>query len=156
MRAATRKQVLLFSKGWGGGLASSLHKPFEDFAGAPTPFRSPGNHGNEDQERTLSCWRPEPGFGGGNERRERRRRGCSKTHSLTLQDIRWEAKCTKGKKKNMQHRLRKVRLTQDNPLAASSSAKAQLTVLESNSCLFCAKTFSTPACSAYVTNPNPL
>lgn len=33
---------------------------------------------------------------------------------------------------------------------------AQLTVLESNSCLFCAKTFSTPACSAYVTNPKPL
>ena len=29
----------------------------------------PGNHGNEVQERTLSCWRPEPGFGGGNEQR---------------------------------------------------------------------------------------
>lgn len=35
-------------------------------------------------------------------------------------------------------------------------ASAKLTVLESNSCLFCAKTFSTPACSAYVTKPNPL
>lgn len=44
--------------------------PFEGFAGAPAPFRSPGNHGNEDQERTLSCWRPEPGFEGGNEQRE--------------------------------------------------------------------------------------
>ncbi len=32
----------------------------------------------------------------------------------------------------------------------------ELTVLESSSCLFCAKTFSTPACSAYVTNPKPL
>lgn len=30
------------------------------------------------------------------------------------------------------------------------------TVLESSSCLFCAKTFSTPAWSVYVTNPNPL
>lgn len=55
----------------GGKLWSVLHKPFESFAGALTPFRSPGNHGNEDQERTLSCWRPEPGFEGGNEQREK-------------------------------------------------------------------------------------
>lgn len=34
--------------------------------------------------------------------------------------------------------------------------RSSLTVLESNSCLFCAKTFSTPAWSVYVTNPNPL
>lgn len=34
--------------------------------------------------------------------------------------------------------------------------KSSLTVLESNSCLFCARTFSTPAWSVYVTNPNPL
>lgn len=54
----------------------------------------------------------------------------------------------------MLHGIRKV--TQDKSVAASSSSEPQLTVLESNSCLFCAKTFSTPACSAYVTNPNPL
>lgn len=34
--------------------------------------------------------------------------------------------------------------------------RSSLTVLESNSCLFCARTFSTPAWSVYVTNPNPL
>lgn len=50
--------------------------------GAPTPFRSPGNHGNEDQERTLSCWRPEPGFGGGNEQKRRGGGGV------------WAPKCT--------------------------------------------------------------
>ena len=37
------------------------------FTEASIPFRSPGNHGNEEQERTLSCWRPDPGFGAGNE-----------------------------------------------------------------------------------------
>lgn len=42
------------------------------------------------------------------------------------------------------------------PKQLTGTIQAQLTVLESNSCLFCAKTFSTPACSAYVTNPNPL
>lgn len=36
------------------------------------------------------------------------------------------------------------------------SCTKKLTVLESSSCLFCAKTFSTPAWSAYVTKPNPL
>lgn len=34
--------------------------------------------------------------------------------------------------------------------------RSSLTVLESNSCLFCARTFSTPAWSVYVTNPKPL
>lgn len=94
-------------------LASPLHKPFERFffflQGAPTPFRSPGNHGNEDQERTLSCWRPEPGFGGGNE--QRGGGGGGGQHSPTLQAIRLEAqkkkKSTEGGK-NMRHRMREV------------------------------------------------
>lgn len=62
--------------------------------------------------------------------------GYCKTHSSILQAIRWETKCRGGHvKKNL---------------------KSSLTVLESNSCLFWARTFSTPAWSVYVTNPNPL
>lgn len=107
----------------------------------------PGNHGNEDQERTLSCWRPEPGFAGGNEQRERGGGGgenCSTTALLNFTShSSKEANSSKKQKKKLS-------------VTGLVEQPAQLTVLESNSCLFCAKTFSTPACSAYVTNPKPL
>lgn len=44
----------------------AVQKTFEGVLAGPHSG-PPGNHGNEDQERTLSCRRPEPGFGGGGE-----------------------------------------------------------------------------------------
>lgn len=74
---------------------------------------------------------------GGNEQRERESRGGEGGgHCTNAQAIRRETKCRGGH--------------------VGKNLKSSLTVLESNSCLFCAKTFSTPAWSVYVTNPNPL